>query len=313
LATDRNQIAEAARRIRAGKVVAFPTETVYGLAADALNPDAVRAVYNLKGRPVSQPMSVIVSGTRMAQRVVRSWPARARTLADRFWPGPLTIVVQRSADLPHTVTAGRDGVGLRCPDHPIALALLETCGFPLLGPSANRSGSPSPTTAEHVRRAFAGEDLLILDGGPCRTGIESTIIEIRPEGDRILRVGAITPEELGLGDDSMVEGIGATMRPPGVEPEHPIRLFDTEQWPGPEQHLAGKIVVLTMSDAIRLDPPHEIVRMPNDAGEYAANLYAAILAAAASGADHTLVERPASRTGLWATVHARLERLATEA
>lgn len=312
MATDRNQIAEAARRIRAGGVVAFPTETVYGLGADALNPDAVHAVRRLKGGPEPGPMSVIVSGSRMAQRVVRSWPARARDLANRFWPGPLTIVVQRAADLPHTVTAGREGVGLRCPDHPIALALLETCGFPLVGPSANPSGRPSPTTAEHVRRAFPSADLLVLDGGPCRTGIESTIIEIGPEGDRILRVGAITPETLGLGEDSIAEGVGAPMRPPVDSERRPIELFDAERWPEAMRGLDGKIVVLALSERVRIDPPHELVRMPDDPGQYATDLYAAILAAAASGADHTLVERPGPKSGLWASIHSRLTRLASD-
>lgn len=310
MATDRSQIAEAARRIRGGGVVAFPTETVYGLAADALNPDAVRKVYDLKGRPSDKPMSVIVSGTRMAQRVVRSWPDRAKVLANRFWPGPLTIVVERAPDLPHQITAGHDGVGLRCPDHPIALALLETCGFPLLGPSANRSGQPSPTTAEHVRRAFPDADLLVLDGGPCRTGIESTIIEVRPEGDRILRVGAITPEELGLDDEAIAEGVGAPMRLPVDEERRPIELFDGPAWHQAVLGREGKIVILASSDGVRLDPPHEVVRMPSDPGQYASDLYAAILAAAASGADHTLVERPLHRKGLWTTIHTRLNRLA---
>jgi L-threonylcarbamoyladenylate synthase len=312
VATDRNQIAEAARRIRAGGVVAFPTETVYGLAADALNPDAVNAVFEMKGRPESRPMSVIVSGTRMAQRVVRSWPERAKVLANRFWPGPLTIVVQRSADLPHQVTAGQEGVGLRCPDHPIALALLETCGFPLVGPSANRSGQPSPTTADHVRRAFADRDLLVLDGGPCRTGIESTIIEVGRDGDRILRVGAITPEELGLGEDSLAEGVGAPMKPP-YEDDRPIELFDPSDWDLVRDAQPGKLVVLALSDGVRVDPPHELVRMPKDAGQYATDLYSAILAAAAAGAERTLVERPARRDGLWRTIHARLERLSGSA
>lgn len=310
MATDRSQIAEAARRIRAGGVVAFPTETVYGLAADALNPDAVRTVFEMKGRPESQPMSVIVSGTRMAQRVVKSWPERAKVLANRFWPGPLTIVVRRSPDLPYQVSAGRDGVGLRCPDHPIALALLETCGFPLLGPSANRSGQPSPTSAEHVRRSFP--DLLVLDGGPCRTGIESTIVEVGPDGDRILRVGAITPEELGLDTDDVAEGVGAPMRSPVGGDDYPIELFDVADWPAPLERGNGKAVVLTLSDEVRVDPPNELVRMPSDAGQYASMLYAAILAAATSGADRTLVERPTPTDGLWRTIHARLQRLAPE-
>jgi L-threonylcarbamoyladenylate synthase len=253
-------------------------------------------------------MSVIVSGTRMAQRVVRSWPARARELADRFWPGPLTIVVQRSNDLPHQITAGNEGVGLRCPDHPIALALLETCGFPLVGPSANRSGQPSPTTADHVRRAFPDSNLLVLDGGPCRTGIESTIIEVRPDGDRILRIGAITPEQLGLDDDSLAEGVGAPMKPP-FEDDRPIELFDLTDWERVRDAQPGKFVVMALTDTVRVDPPHELVRMPSDAGQYATNLYAAILAAAASGAERTLVERPARRDGLWRTIHTRLERL----
>jgi len=198
----------------------------------------------------------------------------------------------------------------RCPDHPISLALLETCGFPLVGPSANRSGQPSPTTAEHVRRAFADIDLLVLDGGPCRTGIESTIIEVRPEGDRILRVGAITSEELGLSDDAIAEGVGAPMRLPVDQERRPIELFDSMDWPKIATGREGKIVVLACSDVLSVDPPHELVRMPKDPGQYASDLYAAILAAAAAGADHTLVERPSERKGLWTTIHTRLTRLA---
>ena len=313
MATDRSQIAEAARRIRAGGVVAFPTETVYGLAADALNPDAVLKVFEMKGRPESRPMSVAVSGARMAQRVVKTWPERARVLCNRFWPGPLTIIVRRSPDLPYQVTAGLDGVALRCPDHPIALALLETCGFPLLGPRANRTGQPSPTSAEHVRRAFPDTDLLVLDGGPSRTGIESTLVEITPEGERILRVGAITPEELGIDADHVAEGVGAPMRSPVDGDDYPIELFDASDWPAALSRAGGKAVVLALTDDIRVDPPNELVRMPQDPGEYASTLYAAILAAATSGADRTLVERPNQTDGLWRTIHTRLKRLARDA
>ena len=170
-------IKEAASRLRDGGVVAFPTETVYGLGADAFSDAAVSRVFALKGRPSRNPLIVHVSGPLMAKRVTATWPVEAQRLADAFWPGPLSIVLPKRPEVPDIVTGGMGSasVAVRCPDHPTALALLYEFGSPLVGPSANLSGSISPTTAAHVRAAFSEQDVLVLDGGPCATGIESTV------------------------------------------------------------------------------------------------------------------------------------------
>lgn len=191
-------VQRAVEVLRRGGVVAFPTETVYGLAADALNEVAVRRVFDMKGRPASNPMSVLVSGTAGARRVSREWPERAERYAQEFWPGPLTIVVPRNLELPGIVTAGGDTVGVRCPDHPLALALVESFGGPLVGPSANPSGLAPPTHAGQVRGYFPDADLVILDGGHCREGIASTVLRVSEDGDEIVRAGGVTAEQLGL-------------------------------------------------------------------------------------------------------------------
>jgi len=184
-----------AARLRAGELVAFPTETVYGLGADATNSDAVLRIYETKGRPRFNPLIVHVADIEMAERLVRFSPL-ARKLA-RFWPGPLTLVLPRrpGAGLSDIVTAGLDTVGIRIPDHPLALALIRAAGRPLAAPSANRSGRLSPTTAAQVRRSF-GDTVPVLDGGPSRAGVESTIIAV--EGDVVtqLRAGALPREDI---------------------------------------------------------------------------------------------------------------------
>lgn len=185
----------AAAILRQGGLVAFPTETVYGLGADALDSAAVSRVFALKGRPSNNPLIVHVTGEAMAKQLAAEWPERATALARAFWPGPLSIIVPRGGQIPNAVTAGGVGVALRCPNHPLALALLFEFDRPLVGPSANRSGRISPTTAEHVRQEF-GEDLFILDGGPCTTGIESTVVSLLGPKPQILRPGVIGPADL---------------------------------------------------------------------------------------------------------------------
>lgn len=191
-----DDVTRAADRLRAGGIVAFPTETVYGLGADALSPAAVNKVFALKGRPATNPLIVHVTGPEMALRVAASWPRRAELLADAFWPGPLTLVVPRRDDLPPAITAGGATVAVRSPDHPTAMALLFAFGGPLVGPSANKSGFISPTTAHHVRDAFLERDVLTLDGGPCSAGIESTVVLLTEPRVRILRPGLIGASDL---------------------------------------------------------------------------------------------------------------------
>jgi L-threonylcarbamoyladenylate synthase len=177
-------------------LVAFPTETVYGLGADATNPRAIQRIFKVKGRPSTNPLIVHVADESVAQRYAREWPAAARVLVAEFWPGPLTLVVPKHPSIAPEVTAGLDTVGLRAPDHPLALELLRAFDGPLAGPSANRSSHVSPTTAEHVRDEFGDEIDLILDGGPCTVGIESTVLDLTSNPPRIVRPGGVAQEQI---------------------------------------------------------------------------------------------------------------------
>ncbi len=196
-AADRAGLIAAAAALRDGAVLAMPTETVYGLAADARNSAAVSAIYALKSRPRFNPLIAHVAEGEAAQRQGRFTPA-ARALADAFWPGPLTLIVPARADCEvcDLARAGLDSVALRVPSHPIALALLEECGFPLAAPSANRSGRVSPTTSAHVLEEFPSGLFAILEGGPCAIGIESTILRCDEQGIAMLRPGAITRDSI---------------------------------------------------------------------------------------------------------------------
>lgn len=199
-----DEIEAAAKRLRAGGVIAFPTETVYGLGVDARNEAAVQRVYDLKGRPAVKPLSVLVSGESSARRLVSCWPEAASRLAACFWPGPLTIVVERVESgewaLPEIVVAGGTTVGLRCPDHGLTLDLLRRFDGPIAGPSANRSGESEPTSAADVREIFADPaEVLILDGGVCAMGRASTVVRIDEANHlQILREGGI--DEAALRD-----------------------------------------------------------------------------------------------------------------
>ena len=180
------EIKQAAELLRAGRLVAFPTETVYGLGANALDAQAVARIFEAKGRPLSSPLIVHVDSIGMARGLAGEWPDAAEKLAHRFWPGPLTIIVPKQPVVPDIVTAGLPSVGLRIPAHPVALALLQAVKIPLAAPSANRFTQLSPTTAEHVRESLGHAVDMILDGGPCTVGIESTVISLAGSMPRIL-------------------------------------------------------------------------------------------------------------------------------
>ena len=188
-------IKEAAEIIRAGGLVAFPTETVYGLGANALDPAAVQKIFEMKGRPETSPLIVHVASVEMAREVVAEWPPLAEELARQWWPGPLTMVLRKQDSCPVNVTAGLPTVGVRMPNHPIALALIEAAGVPVAAPSANRFTGLSPTTADHVRAAF-GDAVPVLDGGPCTVGIESTVVAIEGDKLKLLRPGMISFGEI---------------------------------------------------------------------------------------------------------------------
>jgi L-threonylcarbamoyladenylate synthase len=189
---DASVIAEAAAVLRAGGLVAFPTETVYGLGANALDPEAVARIYAAKGRPAWNPVIAHVANVDAARELTAAWSARAQQLADAFWPGPLTMVLPRSPIVPDIATAGLDAVAIRIPAHPVALALLAATGHPVAAPSANRFTQVSPTTAQHVVASLGDRIDLVLDGGPCRVGIESSVCDLTGDIPTLLRPGMIT-------------------------------------------------------------------------------------------------------------------------
>ncbi|WP_435016210.1 L-threonylcarbamoyladenylate synthase [Tundrisphaera sp. TA3] len=189
-------LAEAAATLRSGGLVAFATETVYGLGADATNPEAVARIFAAKGRPATNPLIVHVDRKETAFPLVARWTAEADLLADRFWPGPLSLVLPRSGLIPDNVTAGQGTVGLRVPRHLVARTLIERAGCPIAAPSANRSTGVSPTRAEHVWGDLAGKVDLILDSGPTAVGIESTVLDLSGPSPRVLRPGSITAEQI---------------------------------------------------------------------------------------------------------------------
>ncbi|MFO0912474.1 MAG: L-threonylcarbamoyladenylate synthase [Pirellulales bacterium] len=214
-------IQEAVLALRAGRLVALPTETVYGLGADAEQPGAVRRVFEVKGRPRSHPLIVHLAEAAMLGDWSDRAPGYAWELAERFWPGPLTLVVRKSSRVIPDVTGGQDSVGLRVPAHPVAARLLQEFGGGVAAPSANRFGRVSPTTAEHVRRDLGSDVDLVLDGGPCRVGVESTVVDCTGVVPRILRPGGVTREALieTLGMDVPVVQ-RSDVRAPGQLPTH---------------------------------------------------------------------------------------------
>ena len=193
---DPEQIREGAALLRAGELVAFPTETVYGLGADALNTSACAKIFAAKGRPQDNPLIVHVSSFAMARELAAHWPAEAELCGRHFWPGPLTLVLAKAETVPDLVTAGLPSVGIRMPRHPVALRLIEAAGLPLAAPSANLSGKPSPTRGSHVWQDLKGKIPLILDAGSCPVGLESTVLDLSGTAPAILRPGGISREQL---------------------------------------------------------------------------------------------------------------------
>ena len=226
--TDENAVKTAAELIRAGEVVGMPTETVYGLAANALNGEAVKKIFLAKGRPQDNPLIVHIADFDQIYDLCPAVPPQAKLLADAFWPGPLTMIVPKGDCIPDEVSCGLDTVGIRLPSHPMARALIRESGVPLAAPSANTSGRPSTTTAAHVMHDMDGKIAAVLDGGACGVGVESTVITLALERPRLLRPGGVTPEELRalLGEldiDRAVLGQisnDAVVRAPGMKYKH---------------------------------------------------------------------------------------------
>jgi L-threonylcarbamoyladenylate synthase len=289
------EIAQAAEIIRQGGLVAFPTETVYGLGANALDPAAVKRIYKAKGRPATSPLIVHVPEVPMAKSLALKWPPMADLLARYFWPGPLTIVVRKARIVPIEVTAGLDSVGLRMPAHPVAKELLERSMRPIAAPSANRFTELSPTSADHVRASLGSRVDMILDGGSTTVGIESTVVTLAEDEPAILRPGMISARDLKaatghnwqlLGDaanPSMSPGLHAKHYSPRT-PFHVLGLFDN---PPPGK---GKIL-----------------EMPLRASDYAAVLYATLHQADHEGWDWIAVWEPPDLPE-WQGIRDRLKR-----
>jgi L-threonylcarbamoyladenylate synthase len=284
-------VEHAAGLIRAGRLVAFPTETVYGLGANALDAEAVARIYAAKGRPRTSPLIVHVESIAMARSLAAEWPDAADKLAQRYWPGPLTLVVPKRDVIPDIVTAGLPTVGLRVPAHPLALELIRAAGVPIAAPSANRFTELSPTAAEHVPQELAD---YALDGGPSHVGIESTVLSLAGE-PVLLRPGVIPVTEIEqiIGPvRASAEAVAGPHASPGMHERHyrPRTPLYIGAPPG-----AGRGIVL---------------KLPADPLEYAAALYDALHRADAQGYDWIAVEMPPD-TPEWAGVRDRLKRAAS--
>ena len=316
VAADAESIAEAARHLREGRLVAFPTETVYGLGADAANAEAVRRIFVAKGRPADHPVIVHLGSADAMSAWAREVPAGARALADAFWPGPLTLIVPRAAHVHDIVTGRQDTVGLRVPSHPVARALLDAFGGGIAAPSANRFGHVSPTTAAHVAADLGDKPALILDGGACGVGIESTIVAFRGDVALLLRPGGID-----VGDIARVLGrppLAADRDAPRASgtlashyaPKTPASLLPPDVLRAELQQLVDRdesVAVLART----LTPPEDFdgawIAAARDPAGYAHDLYAHLRALDAADADALLIE-DVPQEPAWLAVRDRLTR-----
>jgi L-threonylcarbamoyladenylate synthase len=318
-------VRQAAELLRAGEVVAVPTETVYGLAANALDARAVERLFEIKGRPHHNPIIIHVADERLARQCAAKWPPLAEKLAHAFWPGPLTLVVPRAKEIPDVVTAGGPTAGVRWPSHPFVQDLIRHCGFPLAAPSANLSGQLSPTSAEHVLDSLGSQIRLIVDGGPAQVGIESTVVDISVNPPRLLRPGMIHEEALAA-----VVGKLATSsqhhtgprRSPGLLAKHysPKAKLVVLQWQN-----EAELRVECSSLAARLDRVFVLAHtripggagfggvavVPHDAVAFARALYAELHRCDAAGAE-LIVAEAVPETAEWRALADRLTRAAAK-
>lgn len=314
-----NEIEKAAGVLRAGGLVAFPTETVYGLGADAENPAAVTKIFQVKGRPSSHPLIVHIGAAEQLDDWVEGVPPAARLLAEHFWPGPLTLVLRRGPRVPLEATGGLETVAVRVPDHPVALALLADFGGGVTAPSANRFGSVSPTTADHVRAGLGAGVDLVLDGGPCAVGVESTIVDGTDRSLSILRPGGVPREELEavLGCRLAVQTT-SHIRVPGQHPSHyaprarvvlvePDRVVAEAQAAYGRGHRVG--VLLPAVAGTVPATAHAVVPIPGSLDDYARGLYSFLREFDQRGCDLIIASLPAQE-GLGLAIANRLRRAA---
>ncbi|NEA47241.1 L-threonylcarbamoyladenylate synthase [Streptomyces sp. SID10815] len=318
--TARNSdIEKAAGVLRAGGLVALPTETVYGLGADAENPVAVSRIFQVKGRPPNHPLIVHLGGAQLLDDWVEEVPKTARLLAEHFWPGPLTLVLRRGRRVPLEATGGLETVAVRVPDHPVALALLAAFGGGVTAPSANRFGSVSPTTAHHVRAELGDAVDFVLDGGSCEVGVESTIVDVTGDAPSILRPGGVTREELEavLGHPLAVPAT-SSVRVPGQHPSHyapraRVVLVEPEKVVA-EAELArelGHRVGVFLPPALADTPvrAHAVARVPASPAAYARGLYGFLRDLDQQGCDLIVASLPVEE-GLGLAIANRLRRAA---
>jgi L-threonylcarbamoyladenylate synthase len=308
----------AAAVLRAGGLVAFPTETVYGLGASALDEAAVRRIFAAKGRPAANPLIVHLAGAEEARRVVGDWPELAARLAERFWPGPLTLVLPRGPAVPAVVAAGGPTVAVRVPAHPVARELIRRAGVPIAAPSANRSTRLSPTRAGHVLRDLGGAIDLILDGGPTAGGIESTVLDLTGRPPRLLRPGLVTRAaiEAVIGPIAVIGGPVSDAAPlpsPGLMARHyaPRTPLEAVEGDGAARAIelagAGGRVAWVTWFAADAPPGVTVVPLPGEPAGYAASLYAALHDLDLAGVDRIVVALPPAEEP-WLAVRDRLRR-----
>ncbi len=317
----------AADMLARGMVVGIPTETVYGLAADALNPDAVSAVFRAKGRPQDNPLIVHIGELCDIYKYVREIPENAVRLAERFWPGPLTMVLPKADIIPSVTSAGLDTVGIRFPFHPAAREIIKRCGRPLAAPSANLSGSPSPTSAKHVLDDMRGRIPAIVDGGECAVGVESTVVSFEPDGKvKLLRPGFVSPEELeetaGAGNVSCAKGVterisdGEKVLSPGMKYKHYAPKANVTIIDGSEEayikfvreHIKDKTCAMTFgNEPFGSDIPG--IPYGNTSEEQARELFSVLRSLDDMGYEQVYARCP-QKTGVGLAVYNRLLRAA---
>ena len=325
-------VSRAAELLNQGQVVALPTETVYGLAANALDPEAVSRIFEIKGRPAHNPIIVHISSLELAKRCVTEWPAVAEKLGRAFWPGPLTLVLPRAKAIPDIVTAGGPTVGVRWPSHPFIQAVIRECDFPLAAPSANPANRLSPTTSEHVRKYFGDRIPLIIDGGQSHVGIESTVLDLSVAPPRLLRPGMIHEQALLAVTGELLLGFGDSeeiLKSPGQLPQHysPKAKLLICSWSNEEdlrqqiltqkatgvtgQALLAKTHVISHTIIPSSDRFAHVSVIPHDPEAFARAIYAGLHACDDAGAGLIVVEDLPDTTE-WRAIRDRLKRAAAD-
>ena len=317
-------VKRAAELLRAGEVVALPTETVYGLAANALDEKAVAKIFQIKGRPSHNPIIVHVADNAMARNCVKDFPVSAEKLSKSFWPGPLTLVLPHAKNIPDAVTAAGETVGVRWPSHPFMQAVIRECGFPLAAPSANLSNQVSPTNAEHVRAQLGGKIPLIVDGGQSQVGIESTVLDLTVTPARILRPGMIHAESLAAVTGNIQPPTSNIQHPnlksPGMLEKHysPKAKLVVASWKNDAELAAqigdwkleiGNVHVIAHTNIPTSFGVANVSVIPHDAEAFARALYAELHHCDAAGAKLIVVEAPPELPE-WSGITDRLRRAA---